>query len=210
MPRPYPASCKSGLEIDVCLSAVGTTDNHPKFNAPLTPHPPQQMSAPFLTSEQFSNACSALPLVSIDLVISTADGQLLLGKRNNAPARNFWFTPGGRIRKNEALAAAKSRIAHDELGLPTSVWQRATLMGAWDHFYQDSAFSSEVSTHYVNLPHWLKIDDDERSLLQLPQGPDEQHSIWHWFNPDEIENDEAVHLYARTYAKWIADQLLGS
>ena len=165
------------------------------------------MSSPLLTLAQFSDACRALPLVSLDLVITTTEGKLLLGKRNNAPARNFWFTPGGRIRKNEALADAKSRIAHDELGLPASVWQRAILMGVWDHFYQDSAFSPEVSTHYVNLPHWLKIGDDEKRLLQLPQGPEEQHSNWHWFNLTEIENNEAIHQYARSNAEWIVDRL---
>src|SRR5450830_138978 len=42
--------------------------------------------------------------------------QLLLGRRINAPARGWWFTPGGRIRKNEALVQAR-------------------LMGAWDPFY---------------------------------------------------------------------------
>jgi colanic acid biosynthesis protein WcaH len=167
------------------------------------------MNAPLLTSAQFSEACNALPLVSIDLVITTTEGQLLLGKRNNAPARNFWFTPGGRIRKNEALTAAKGRIAHDELGLPASVWERATLMGAWDHFYEDSAFSPEVSTHYVNLPHWLQIGDDEKNLLQLPQGPNEQHSSWQWFNLAEIETEKTVHQYARSNAKWIVDRLAG-
>jgi colanic acid biosynthesis protein WcaH len=161
------------------------------------------MRGPLLAPEQFSEACSMLPLVSIDLVISSQQGEVLLGRRNNAPARNFWFTPGGRIRKNEALETAKNRIAHDELGLPTSVWQRAILMGAWDHFYQDSAFSAGVSTHYVNLPHWLKISDDEKGLLQLPQGPNDQHSLWRWFTPADIDNDETVHPYARSYAQWV-------
>jgi colanic acid biosynthesis protein WcaH len=161
------------------------------------------MNGPFLAPDRFSEACSMLPLVSIDFVITSKEGQLLLGRRNNAPARNFWFTPGGRIRKNEALESAKNRIARDELGLPTSVWQRATLMGAWDHFYQDSAFSAAVSTHYVNLPHWLNIDDDEKGLLQLPQGPDHQHSMWHWFDPADIEINETVHPYVKSYARWV-------
>ncbi|WP_286745065.1 NUDIX domain-containing protein, partial [Aquabacterium sp. UBA2148] len=59
-----------------------------------------------LPAAQFAQACEALPLVSIDLVLTDESNRLLLGLRRNAPARGWWFTPGGRIRKNEPLAAA--------------------------------------------------------------------------------------------------------
>jgi colanic acid biosynthesis protein WcaH len=166
------------------------------------------MDASFLTPTQFSEACKALPLVSIDLAITTPDKQLLLGKRINAPARDTWFTPGGRIRKNEPLTNAKQRIAYDELGLHASVLERATLMGTWDHFFQDSAFSPETSTHYVNLPHWLEISEHEKLNIQLPKGPGFQHSHWHWFDLDAIEKEATIHPYARIYAKWITSELL--
>lgn len=161
------------------------------------------MSAPLLPSAQFSLACAALPLVSIDLVLTNVDGQLLLGKRNNAPARDFWFTPGGRIRKNEPLAHAKLRIARDELGLPASALERAMLMGAWDHFYSDSAFDPVVSTHYVNLPLWVQLTREEETTLQLPQGPSEQHSQWQWLPLSQAKEDQTVHQYVRAYAQWV-------
>src|SRR5450830_1706033 len=47
---------------------------------------------------------------------------------------------------------------------------QARLMGAWDHFYPDSAFSPSVSTHYVNLPHWLPLSWADVALLKLPMG----------------------------------------
>jgi colanic acid biosynthesis protein WcaH len=133
----------------------------------------------------------------------------LLGKRNNAPARNYWFTPGGRIRKNEALDAAKTRIAHEELGLPLVVWERATLMGVWDHFYEESSFDPNVSTHYVNLPYWLEISGEERRQLQLPQGPHAQHAHWHWFHLADVESDTSIHPYARNNAKWVVEHCVG-
>ena len=165
------------------------------------------MVAQFLTPDQFSMACDALPLVSIDLVITSPHRQLLLGQRNNAPARNYWFTPGGRIRKNEPLNDAKSRIAQGELGLSASVWEGATLMGAFDHFYPDSSFSPKVSTHYVNLPHWVKLEDKDIQHLTLPHGPHEQHAQWRWFNLADVESDPSVHPYARAYATWVAQQI---
>jgi len=155
-----------------------------------------------LPPEQFSQACEALPLVSIDLVLTNDAGQLLLGLRNNAPARGWWFTPGGRVRKNEALPDAKLRVARDELGLPEAALRRATLMGAWDHFYPDSAFTPEVSTHYVNLPLWLKLTPDEMANLQLPQGPGHQHAEWQWMDLAQAECDAGVHPYVQAYARW--------
>ena len=102
---------------------------------------------------------AALLLVSVDWVVTNPDGQLLLGQLVNAPARGWWFTPGGRIRKNEALAQALLRVGSQELGLASDLGLqlhgKALLMGAWDDFYPDSAFSVSASTYYVNLPTFM-------------------------------------------------------
>ena len=131
--------------------------------------------------------------------------ELLLGLRNNRPAQGWWFTPGGRIRKNELLASASARIALDELGLPAAALPRARLMSAWDHCYPDSAFDPAVSTHYVNLPHWLALSADESAALTLPQGPDQQHARWQWLPLDQAAQDASVHSSVRVYAQWLLD-----
>lgn len=151
-----------------------------------------------LSPAQFEQACAALPLVSIDLVVTNPQGQLLLGLRSNAPARGWWFTPGGRIRKNEPFQQAMARIALDELGLPADLLGGAVLMGAWDHFYPDSAFSPAVSTHYVNMPHRLQLSWQDISRLTLQ--PDQQHTAWQWLDAAQAETDETVHPYVRAYA----------
>lgn len=156
-----------------------------------------------LPATQFAQACGALPLVSIDLVLTDEAGRLLLGLRQNAPARDWWFTPGGRIRKNEPLAEARRRIAAEELGLPDAALRRATLMGAWDHFYPDSAFDAAISTHYVNLALWLPLTADEITALTLPAGVGEQHAAWQWMPLKQAEADEAVHPHVRVYAGWV-------
>lgn len=158
---------------------------------------------PLLPAAQFAQACEALPLVSIDLVLTDESNRLLLGLRRNAPARDWWFTPGGRIRKNEPLAKARRRIAAEELGLPETTVHRATLMGAWDHFYPDSAFNPEVSTHYVNLALWLPLTPDEVASLSLPQGDLEQHTSWQWMPLTQAALDEGVHAHVRVYAAWV-------
>ena len=168
----------------------------------------------WLSSEQFSQACAALPLVSLDFCLlrpscsGAAGHELLLGLRNNRPAQGWWFTPGGRIRKNEQLASASARIALDELGLPATTLPRVRLMGAWDHCYADSAFDPAVSTHYVNLPHWLALSQAEADALTLPQGPDQQHARWQWLPLEQAVQNESVHAYVRVYARWLLDNAL--
>lgn len=155
----------------------------------------------WLSEEVFSSACAALPLVSIDLMITRPGDQgreLLLGLRNNRPAQGWWFTPGSRIRKNESLSTALRRVAQDEIGLNLDWLGRAQLLGAWDHFYPDSAFDSGISTHYVNLPHALYLTRDEAQAVQPPSGPGLQHQSWMWMPVALASTDERVHEYVRT------------
>lgn len=92
-----------------------------------------------IPASEFTTAVDALPLVSMHLCIFC--DSLLLGKRNNRPAKEFFFSPGGRIRKNERWDSAFNGIAKDEVGLVGGSLHEKTLTGVWDHFYTDSAFS---------------------------------------------------------------------
>jgi len=164
-----------------------------------------------LPEAQFRQAVAALPLVSVDWCVTDPQRRLLLGRRRNAPARGWWFTPGGSIRRNEPLAEALQRVARDELGVPIAMavqlTARVRLMGAWDHFYEDSAFDPHESTHYVNLPHWIALSAAE--VATLPLAADEQHLAWRWIGVDEAARDPEVHAYVRPYAEWLAHELAG-
>ena len=161
-------------------------------------------NAGWLQDSDFVSAVGALPLVSIDLVLVNPEGQMLLGLRRNAPARQWWFTPGGRVRKHEPFATCMERIAASELGLPRTLLQDARLIGVWDHFYEDSAFSSEVSTHYVNIPHLIKLE----CSMELESLPNDQHASWRWQEAQSAAIAADVHPYVRIYAQWVVDQVL--
>lgn len=155
---------------------------------------------PWLAPEDFARACAALPLVSIDhYVLRPVQGELalLLGKRRNRPAQGWWFTPGGRIRKNEPLAAADVRIGQGELGLPTHAGQRSGLLGVWDHFYPDSAFDAHTSTHYMNLVFAVLLDDDAARRLPLSVGLDDQHEAWRWARLSTVAGDADIHPHVK-------------
>jgi colanic acid biosynthesis protein WcaH len=149
-----------------------------------------------LEKEIFKTVVKNTPLVSIDLCI-VWDEKILLGKRKNEPLKGFFFTPGGRIFKNEAHIDCLNRIARSELGLIINDLKQVKLMGVWDHFYNNSVFGNEVSTHYVNLPYYFYYD--KRPELM----PDDQHDTLEWFDLSKVSNGNEFHKYMNSYASWI-------
>lgn len=145
----------------------------------------------FIDDEKFKVVLNSTPLVSIDLLISDSNGKVLLGQRRNRPAQGYWFVPGGRILKNESLAAAFERLTVNELGRCFSI-SCARLKGPFDHFYGDCVFGAETSTHYVAIAYHLLVD----TLVDLPA---EQHSNYRWFNIAELQSDPLVHPHTKAY-----------
>lgn len=151
----------------------------------------------------FKVVVESTPLISIDLCL-VCEGKLLLGKRNNHPLKDEWFTPGGRILKNETWENCLERIMISELGLKIKDHSDFKLMGVWDHFYDDSAVSDSISTHYVNLPHYTCLK--QKPNLQI----DCQHSHFKWFDLEQLLNDVDVHNYIRKYASWLINEGLNN
>lgn len=145
----------------------------------------------FLDKETFTTVLDSTPLVSLDFIVYNAEGKVLLGQRLNRPAQGYWFVPGGRIYKNEAIAAAFSRLTLAELGQEFH-YSQAQLLGAYDHFYADSVFGEGISTHYVALAHQF-------SVQQLANLPVVQHDSYGWFAVEQLLADEQVHPHTKAY-----------
>lgn len=152
-----------------------------------------------LDLQTFKAIIENTPLVSIDLCL-ICNGQILLGKRNNEPLKGRWFTPGGRVYKNESWQTALQRIAFTELGLPPVDCINFELMGIWDHFYPNSAPDESISTHYVNLPHFVRF------LSQPAISGDDQHHNFNWFELDDVLSGECFHKYVRNYASYLLNK----
>ena len=148
----------------------------------------------------FKTLIENTPLVSIDLCL-ICNGQILLGKRSNEPLKGTWFTPGGRIHKNETWQDALLRIAKVELGLSGIAVDDFALMGVWDHFYNNSALDQNTSTHYVNLPHYAEFKSKPQIAL------DDQHDEFKWFDLSVVADDEKSHPYMRNYASWLLNKI---
>ncbi len=145
-----------------------------------------------LDDKTFKTVVASTPLVSLDFIVFNSDGQILLGKRINRPAKNFWFVPGGRIYKDETFQQAFCRLVKSELGQDCSI-DNAKFLGHYQHFYKDNFSGSDFSTHYVVLGYELRID------LNLYLLPTEQHSIYRWWDISELLKSNDVHENTKAY-----------
>ena len=149
-----------------------------------------------LDVETFKTITKNTPLISIDLCL-VHSGKILLGKRNNEPLKGEWFTPGGRVLKNESWKDCLVRVGKTELGLEIYDLDQFILMGIWDHFYSNSIFGDDITTHYVNLPHYIFLK--EMPALKV----DSQHDRIEWFDIAKLANNSNFHNNVRNYASWL-------
>ncbi|QDM28201.1 NUDIX domain-containing protein [Tardiphaga sp. vice352] len=127
-----------------------------------------------LSDEQFRPIVRYSPLISIDLLIRDELRYLLLGMRNNEPARGTYFVPGGCIRKDETIATAFARIASEEIALDLSV-EQARFAGIFEQMYPANRFSEPgYGTHYVALAYQVTLPG------QPTLTPDSQHRDLIW------------------------------
>ncbi|MCK5617080.1 NUDIX domain-containing protein [Candidatus Pacearchaeota archaeon] len=129
-----------------------------------------------LSDEDFLKVVKLTPLISIDLIVRDPNGKILMGKRKNQPARESWFVPGGRIRKDECFDKALTRIGREELDAEVTR-SDVCFMGIFDHPYTENFANIDgISTQYIVLAHECYIDD-----LDFDNLPKKQHSDWKWF-----------------------------
>lgn len=146
----------------------------------------------FLSQHAFATVVQSTPLISIDLIVENAQGEILLGKRNNRPAQGFWFVPGGRVQKDEPLAEAFARLTEAELGLRLPM-TAGRFHGVWQHFYDDNFSGTDFSTHYIVLGFRLQVDADALTL------PVAQHNEYCWLTPQALLEADNVHDNSRAY-----------
>ena len=146
-----------------------------------------------LNPDDFHSVVRLAPLVSIDLIIRNARGEVLLGLRNNEPAKGLFFVPGGIIRKQERLHEAFARILKRETNYDAPL-EDARLLGVYEHFYDANSFGDEnFGTHYVVLAHELKLAD--ASALKS----DAQHSEMRWWDERDLLASDQVHENTKAY-----------
>lgn len=153
-----------------------------------------------LPKQQWLEVVERAPLVSIDLIVSNARNEVLLGWRNNKPAQHCWFVPGGVVRKGENLQQAFERVVKDELGVHAQATHTRVFKGVYEHHYPDNFAGTEgVGTHYVVLAHGLNAEQHLPGLAGLKNLPKTQHKDYVWMPVAELLNNPQVHEHTKAY-----------
>jgi colanic acid biosynthesis protein WcaH len=149
-----------------------------------------------LNTDDFIAVIRNTPLVSIDLLIRDTDDNVLMGMRQNSPAKAFWFVPGGRILKDETIDDALLRIAVTEVGGSISTHlDRARFLGVFEHLYEDNfAEVPGFGTHYIVLAYEIRLTSPA-----MPFTGDGQHDQFKWFNVSELLSSGDVHRNVKNY-----------
>lgn len=152
-------------------------------------------AAQFLDDSDFATVIRLAPLVCIDLLLRDDEKRVLVGLRNNDPAKGYLFVPGGRVRKGERLQAAFERILLQETGCKASFGSSA-FFGVYEHFYEDNRFGDDgFGTHCVTLAFQLQLSEPRKVTS------DAQHGCFHWMTESELLENSWVHKDTKAYFK---------
>jgi colanic acid biosynthesis protein WcaH len=72
--------------------------------------------ADFIPAKLYYQILERMPIACVDVAIVAA-GSVLLVKRCDAPARDSWWVPGGRVLKGEKMRETAARKALEEVGM---------------------------------------------------------------------------------------------
>jgi len=146
-----------------------------------------------LSHDDLRQVVRLAPLIAVDLIMRNAQNEVLLGLRNNEPAKGWYFVPGGMILKNEPMRDAFARILKRETDL-VRTFDSARLLGVYEHFYPNNRFGDAgYGTHYVVLGYALTVADGA-SIRR-----DEQHSELRWWDEAALLASPNVHHNAKAY-----------
>lgn len=142
-----------------------------------------------VTPEMFKKFLSVLPMATVNVLVTKKvklisywkpydeeEGHVLLVKRLNEPAKGYWYTPGGIIRKGETVEEAAVRVCGEETGLNVKLDQ---LLGVYDECWEKGYFTENfqiVTVGYLAHPLSGELKPDWQSgevrwfpINQLPQ-----------------------------------------
>jgi colanic acid biosynthesis protein WcaH len=152
-------------------------------------------TAQFLDDSDLATVVRLAPLVCIDILLRDLENRVLVGLRNNDPAKGFLFVPGGRVRKGEKLQSAFERILLQETNCKAS-FSQASFFGVYEHFYDSNRFGDHgFGTHCVTLAFQLQLNQPSNVVS------DAQHGSLHWMTEAEVLESSLVHHDTQAYFK---------
>jgi len=129
----------------------------------------------FVPAEQYAQMVEALPILTMDINVLSANGQILQVQRRDEPLAGEWWTPGGRIRKGEDMVPACHRILKQELGIAPELVKLIQFKGVLPFKHYKSAWGTDAHTVSLVLDVLL-AEDFKDEMIRL----DETSLAWRW------------------------------
>lgn len=120
---------------------------------------------------------SNVPIACVDIAI-VYHGKILLVKRDDKPAKNQWWLPGGRIYKGEMMKDAAKRKALEEVGIECRVGPiihtAETIFPDGPHNVSVHSINSCFILYPVNIPV-IKLDIHHKEFVWINSIPNNSH-----------------------------------
>jgi colanic acid biosynthesis protein WcaH len=127
-----------------------------------------------ISEELYQQIVRVMPIPCVDLMVVNDQGEVLLAKRKNEPAKDEWWFPGGRVHYLENRRAAAIRKLREECGLETD---RVIELGTFDVIVERQ--DDHELLHGITTLFSVQINPGEEVLL------DDQNSKAEWRLPSE-------------------------
>lgn len=116
-----------------------------------------------IEKELYSKITQVLPIICVDVLVTDRLGRVLLVKRTQAPARDQWWQPGGRVHYGELRSESARRILQEECGLSALTLQE---VGTFDLIFKAPDELEEPSHDVTTVFHAAVRDGDVRLDFQ--------------------------------------------
>ena len=147
-----------------------------------------------LNNKEFKNVIDKTTLFAFDFIVSYKKKILLL-KRKNSPAKNYWFVPGGRVYKNEKMNFAIKRILKNELNVSKKNIHSFKKGSLYEHIYKkDNLFEDQdLDTHYIVQTIIIELKNINNIKIDV------QSSKFGFFLSSEIKKSKNIHQFVKSY-----------
>jgi len=98
----------------------------------------------YIKQSLYNQFLENLPLSCVDIAL-ISQGNILLIKRNDPPAKGQWWIPGGRVLKNELMKDTAKRKAIEEVGIECHV---GPIIHTAETIFSDGP--SNIQVHTIN------------------------------------------------------------
>ena len=133
-----------------------------------------------IPQDLYNQILTNMPIPCVDFCL-VSQGMVLLVLRKDAPAKNEWWVPGGRILKGEKMQETAARKCKEELGIECFV---GPIVYTAETIFPDGP--SEIPVHSINSCFLTYPKDNQNIIL------DNHHKDFKWVNTIDYNLNDYV------------------